>query len=414
MEKYNSDEVLKYLFETGIIDMGNVEEMMEKKKLSQILKRHPYAITQGKNGRWYTYVYDEKYKHNRRQIAKSSKEAIYDELISYYENPKMEVITDKYITLEELYPKWIKFKELHTNASTYITRIKSEWKKHYLNTAIIKVPICELTKLMLDEWVHKLVKKNNMSKNQYYNCTVIMNQALDYAVDLELIESNPFKKVRVDGRRMFRVVRKKSNETQVFTIEEEKQFKKLAWEDFTNRTKLHQLAPLALLFQFETGVRIGELVALRYEDVDGDYITVQRMLRREEKIVVDHTKGTFGDREVILTSRAKEIIGYAKERQEELGVSTEGYIFSITDEPVSYHSVEDLYRKYSKKLGIETKSSHKARKTFISSLIDAQMNINTIREMVGHADEKTTYNNYCFDRKTKDERIALMEKALVH
>ena len=63
-------------------------------------------------------------------------------------------------------------------------------------------------------------------------------------------------------------------------------------------------------------------------------------------------------------------------------------------------------------MGIEVKSSHKSRKTVISSMIDANMNINTIREMAGHADERTTYNNYCFDRSTEDERIEQMERAL--
>ena len=59
------------------------------------------------------------------------------------------------------------------------------------------------------------------------------------------------------------------------------------------------------------------------------------------------------------------------------------------------------------------KSSHKTRKTYISALIDGKVNINTIREMVGHADERTTYNNYCFDRSTEDEKVNLIEKALV-
>ena len=211
---------------------------------------------------------------------------------------------------------------------------------------------------------------------------------------------------------MFRHERKKASETQIYTRSEEAQLKRMAWDDFENRIKVHQLSPLAVLFQFETGVRIGELVALRYEDVNGRYLHVQRMWRRNAKEIVEHTKGTYGDREVILTSEALRIIESARKRQEELGVSTDGYIFSITDEPVSYYAVSDLYRKYCNKMGIEVKSSHKSRKTVISSMIDANMNINTIREMAGHADERTTYNNYCFDRSTEDERIEQMERAL--
>ena len=52
-------------------------------------------------------------------------------------------------------------------------------------------------------------------------------------------------------------------------------------------------------------------------------------------------------------------------------------------------------------------------KTFISSLIDAGININTIRSYVGHADERTTYGSYCFDRTPDTEKKMLLERALV-
>ena len=40
-----------------------------------------------------------------------------------------------------------------------------------------------------------------------------------------------------------------------------------------------------------------------------------------------------------------------------------------------------------------------------------KMNLNTVHEMVGHADERTTLGNYCFDRNTEVEKANLIEKA---
>ena len=58
---------------------------------------------------------------------------------------------------------------------------------------------------------------------------------------------------------------------------------------------------------------------------------------------------------------------------------------------------------------------HKIRKTYISTLIDNEnININYIRQMVGHADERTTYGCYCFNRKPKDMTEIEMEKSLVN
>ena len=48
----------------------------------------------------------------------------------------------------------------------------------------------------------------------------------------------------------------------------------------------------------------------------------------------------------------------------------------------------------------------------ISSLIDQQVNINTVCEMVGHTDERTTLNNYCFDRSIASEKRDKIEMAL--
>lgn len=48
----------------------------------------------------------------------------------------------------------------------------------------------------------------------------------------------------------------------------------------------------------------------------------------------------------------------------------------------------------------------------ISSMIDEGININTVRKIIGHEDERTTYNNYCYARKRPDEIISQLDKAL--
>lgn len=93
----------------------------------------------------------------------------------------------------------------------------------------------------------------------------------------------------------------------------------------------------------------------------------------------------------------RELIEASRRYQREHGCEGE-YIFSTNDKPLVYREVNVLLKKYYERLDILYRSSHKLRKTYISSLIDAGININTIRAYAGHADEKTTYFNYCFDR----------------
>lgn len=101
-----------------------------------------------------------------------------------------------------------------------------------------------------------------------------------------------------------------------------------------------------------------------------------------------------------------------KNIQKENGLSDDGYIFSVNQDPLSYYTIKKSYARYCDLIGTVHKSSHKARKTFISALIDGGVNIDTIRESVGHNDERTTFKSYCYDRRTKSERAELIKKAL--
>ena len=64
--------------------------------------------------------------------------------------------------------------------------------------------------------------------------------------------------------------------------------------------------PLLSCSSFRPGVRIGELCALRYDDIEGTFIHVQRMFRPTAKQVVEHTKTEEGGRLIPLTDKALE------------------------------------------------------------------------------------------------------------
>lgn len=408
----NHLQILTDAIKTGILDLGAVNQEIMKQKRKSILSNHPYKIWYGSDGRWHSYLPDPSKKGGRKPIAKQSREALETEITKYYIKLDSEK-SKEHITLMDLYPEWIEYKRLHTNASTYITRIQTDWNTYYKDTSIISIPLKQLDVLTLDMWAHQLIKTYEMTKNKYYNVTVIMRQSLNYAVKKGIIASNPLEKVKIDGKRMFQKAKKKPNETQIFFKTEEREISQLAWSDFNNKVKFYQLAPLAIVFQFQTGLRVGELCTLRYEDIESQtFIHVRRMIRRDTKEVVAHTKTECGDRSVYLTHQAISIIEAAKQRQHELGADTNGYIFSLTGDPIPERSITDAYRKYCKQIGIQPKSSHKARKTYISKLIEGGVSINTVREMAGHADERTTLKNYCFDTHTLEEKGHMIQKAL--
>ena len=409
----SSDEVLHFIRLHDKMSLETVLRYMKEQEINRVLDRHPYRVYQQKDGRWSTYIKDTSKKYGRRRVVKPTEVELYTELYHIYKmQDEREVI--KKMTLLTLYPRWLEYKNLHTNAPTTIARHNVDWKKYYIGTDIVTIPILKLDRLTLDQWAHHLIREHNLTKKQYYNLAVIMRQALDFAVEKGYIEENWFAKINID-KRLFRPDYKKENRTQVFLEDEEKAIKEYAWECFRNGTHTKQpLTALAILFQFQTGLRIGELRALRYGDIssDGKSISVSKMIRNETGEVVEHTKGAFGDRVVQLTDEAIRIIEVARATQEEKGAPTDGFIFSMNDKPIGYSAINKAYYSYCDHVGTVRKSTHKVRKTVISSLIDAGMNIDAIRRFAGHTSERTTYNNYCYDRRSDEANREILNSAL--
>ena len=253
-----------------------------------------------------------------------------------------------------------------------------------------------------------------MDRHQYGNFSLILRQELNYAVDLGIIDDNPFNHVTVVKQRVLREEKKKPDETQVFGSEELDRIYEQASEDFRrNRRTKHKLAPLGVMFLFQTGLRLGEVSALKFDDVKDDEIIVRRMVQWPRGDILDSTKGTYGDRPVPLTPKAKALINIARHVHEEHGDPDAEYIFVTAGEPIHvYQAIQRAFLQYCRALDICERGPHKARKTYISQLLDAGVNINTVRSVAGHKDEKTTLNNYCYDRKVKAARNAQVIAAI--
>ena len=214
--KENEIEILKYIEAHGMIDLDDVRNQMNiKKKDEFVTQKHKYQIWQGSNGRWYTYIPDETRPKGRRQIVKSSHEALISTIYDCYQSKE----SQDSITLEKLYPQWQEYKALRTPSTNTMRRIDDDWKKYYAGDKLIKVPLNQLTYLMLDEWVHTLVREHSMTKNCYNNMSLIIRQSLIYAVERNLLSENPFASVKIDNK-LFRKVKKKDDYTQVYQGDE--------------------------------------------------------------------------------------------------------------------------------------------------------------------------------------------------
>lgn len=424
--------VLQYLIQSGKIDLHNIQKDMEEEKRREILQQHKYSIYQGSDGRWRTTIPDETKKQGRRLIVKHDKKSLDDFLIAYYnkeetppKKPKKKkkdvdeiVNIHPKITLEELYPIWLKSRMLEVNNVRTVKKNDQDWKRYYLGTKITKVPMAELSPNKLKDWAHEMIEKHDLDKRAYYNMTVIMKKCYEYLADEDVCE-NIWGRVRINTKK-FRKRQKPENSTQIFFQDEKERIIRKSLENFAMRP--WNIGILSIPLLFVTGMRVGEVVALKYDDVGSKTISVRReevgdFVYNDElqkfqyvgKKVEDHAKTDAGIREIPLTESARKIIDLVRESSRYYGYHDDGFIFCPAGKRMTSNSVDcNLYR-YCDELGIDRKSAHKIRKTYISKLFASGIDVDTVCRVSGHVDAKTTFDSYLFSLDRKEDTYEKFE-----
>ena len=161
----------------------------------------------------------------------------------------------------------------------------------------------------------------------------------------------------------------------------------------------NDLKSLGILICLNTGLRVGEVCALRWENVDFETRrihvekTIERIYSKEENktiVIIDTPKSITSVRTIPINSKLynilKQIRGKSKKTDFVLTGSSEHYV-----EPRNYpyHFKEILKRSKVKKYKF-----HTLRHTFATNCIEAGMDIKSLSEILGHADVSITLNIY--------------------
>lgn len=164
---------------------------------------------------------------------------------------------------------------------------------------------------------------------------------------------------------------------------------------------------LGLLFLFKTGVRVGELAALKRCDVL-DYTvginnTETRFKDENGKVhyeVKEFPKSDAGIRFAILPDKYKWIL------DEILKFNPNGeYLFEKNGRRIKTYSFRKRIEYICcSKLNMNPKSPHKIRKTYGTLLLDGNVKESTILDTMGHADISCTKGYYYFDRSGIEDK----------
>lgn len=166
-------------------------------------------------------------------------------------------------------------------------------------------------------------------------------------------------------------------------------------ETLKNKT---DLISLGILFTLYTGIRIGELCGLRWEDIDLEaktatiHRTVERIVdvstnERKTKIVISEPKTENSVRVILLPS-------FLVDRLTTHITYSHCYVLTGTEQYIEPHRCYMRYKSWMKKLGLEAYTFHALRHTFATRCVEIGFDPKSLSEILGHANISTTLAVY--------------------
>lgn len=141
-----------------------------------------------------------------------------------------------------------------------------------------------------------------------------------------------------------------------------------------------------VLLTLYTGIRIGELCALTWDNITDNYILINKTMYRANGIKVGTPKTASSNRKIPIPQTLLPYINIYRK---------EGYVLSIEKQPFCEPRLMQLkFAKMINECEIEKANFHSLRHTFATRCIEAGVDVKTLSEILGHSDVKTTLNRY--------------------
>jgi len=353
-----------------------------------------------------TIYYSEKLKKWVGQFTANSKRK------SIYGNTKKEVIEkmhknlvnlqeNKFIdksklTISSILDLMLQEEEKSNRVSGNTLLRKEKTAKIIKNMYIANMPIQKVTAIQINACLLDLVDYSN---SYISKICMLLNNVFNKAILLNIINLNPFS---IKGN----IIKPKSNnadkKVEAFTIEEQKKFlQQLKSRDYLYKDIFYIL--------IETGMRVGEVLALKREDIDfkSNIIHVRRTLTRDRKDIVklgDTTKTYAGIRDIPMSAVVKNILKNNNNINFLFLMSNGKFIPATTINSHFKRICKDAHiREYVHEferngktihLKLSRVNTHMLRHTYATRCIEAGISPVVLQRILGHSDIETTLNTY--------------------
>lgn len=389
----------KYLREELNLELLALSKEETTRVIALAMKhRDPYQITPPKaeGERWQTYITKES--GCRKLVQASTEHALLVKLAEHYcINENIENLT-----FHDLFIEWLAYYKTVANNPNTILCHKQRYDKYFAKTKLHDMKFRKVDEITLDQECNRIIKEHNLTRKEWTNTKTILNGMYKYAMRKKYITENPLPNIVISVK--YKQVNKKTGKTETYDTDELNSLNAYLDEMFA---QTHDSSFIAVKLNFLLGLRVAELVALKWADIEDErHIHVMREEVRDQETgtvcIVDHTK-TNQDRFVALVPKGQSLL--------ELIDKTDEYIFVRDGKRITARQIAYVLVKYAQRMGVSTKSTHKMRKTYASLLNAHGVPLDFIREQLGHNNLNTTLG-YIYNPLTEKETYDLLAKAL--
>ena len=193
----------------------------------------------------------------------------------------------------------------------------------------------------------------------------------------------------------------KENKLYVLTKREQNKITNYVLENINSRN-------IGLLISLYSGIRIGELCALRWEDVDfkKNCLTINKTIQRVyikdknkniSKVIITTPKTKNANREIPINKDFLEILKKVKSDKKH-------YILTGNEKYIEPRTYRKYFNKILDELKIKHFNFHSLRHTFATNCISLGVDYKTVSELLGHANVNITLNLYVHPRYSQKKK----------
>lgn len=273
--------------------------------------------------------------------------------------------------------------------------------------------INNIKKVDVRDWVTDLVQnvKNKktgkpLSTKTVKNALSLLSSLYKYAIDdLDLVENNPCQGVKVPNQKEYKV-KERYSDVEVMDL-----ISCLMQEKENN--PVHVTLILLILF---TGMRTGEVMGLRWPDIDFKRNTIKierERIMAQGKIIVDTPKTQESIRTISIPDfLASELKDLRITQQRWAAMNNTSFRFDnylsikVDAEPLNPYATYEWFKKFQKRYDLKDCTVHDLRHTHAAMLSCINVNIMDVSKRLGHSNTRVTQEIYEYYFKDTDIHVS--------